>query len=139
MRGGNVKGISSVLCAVDIAEPGQVAFEHALSLARSHDATLLIVHGVPLGRSFNSGGAERTTYLRDLNVRAQRAGVDVRVSVQSGEAAEIILLHARARQSGLVVVSAQHGKVHGRASQSSHDPRRMGPVLEAALVRRVSF
>lgn len=110
-----MKGISSVLCAVDIAEPGQEAFEQALALARSHDARLLIVHGVPPGWSFNSGAAERATYLRDLNARAQAAGVDVRVSVQSGEAAEIILLHARARQSGLIVVSAQHGKVNGRA------------------------
>jgi nucleotide-binding universal stress UspA family protein len=115
MRGEHVKGISSVLCAVDIAEPGQAAFEQALALARSHDARLLIVHGIPLGRSFNSRAGERTTYLRDLNARAQAAGVDVRVSVQSGEAAEIILLHARARQSGLIVVSAQHGKVNGRA------------------------
>jgi nucleotide-binding universal stress UspA family protein len=110
-----VKGISSVLCAVDIAEPGDAAFGQALALARSHDAKLLIVHGVPLGRSFNSGARERTAYLRDLNARAQAAGVDVRVSVQSGEDAEIILLHARARQSGLIVVSAQHGKVNGRA------------------------
>src|SRR5688572_22235195 len=104
-----------MLCAVDIAEPGQAAFEQALALARSHDAKLLIVHGVPLGRSFNSSARERTTYLRDLNARAQAAGVDVRVSVQSGEPAEIILLHARARRSGLIVVSAQHGKVNGRA------------------------
>src|SRR5688572_13211041 len=115
MRGEDVKGISSVLCAVDIAEPGQAAFEQALALARSHDAKLLIVHGVPLGWSFNSGAAERAAYLRDLNARAQAAGVDVRVSVQSGEAAEIILLHAHARQSELIVVSAQHGKVNGRA------------------------
>jgi len=110
-----VKGISSVLCAVDIAEPGRAAFAQALALARSHDAKLLIVHGVPLGRSFNSGAGERETYLRDLNARARAAGVDARVSVQSGEAAEIILLHARARHSGLIVVSAQHGKVNDRA------------------------
>ena len=114
-RGGNVKGISSVLCAVDIAEPGRAAFEQALALARSHDATLLIVHAVSPGRSFNSGAGERTTFLRDLNARAQEAGVDVRVSVQSGEAAEIILLHARARQSELIVVSSHHGKFDGRA------------------------
>jgi nucleotide-binding universal stress UspA family protein len=110
-----VKRLSNVLCAVDIAEPGQAAFAQALALARSHDAKLLIVHGVSPGRSFNIGAGERATHLRDLNARAQDAGVDVRVSVQSGEAAEIILLHARARQSGLIVVSAQHGKVNGRA------------------------
>lgn len=43
-----MKGISSVLCAVDIAEPGHAAFAQALALARSHDAKLLIVHGVSL-------------------------------------------------------------------------------------------
>ena len=118
MQEERVRGISSVLCAVDIAEPGRAAFGQALALARAHDARLLTVHGVPLDRSFNTGATERVTYLRGMSMAAQAAGVDVRVSVQSGEAAEIILLHARARESGLIVLSAQHGKANGRAAGS---------------------
>ena len=110
-----MKRISRVLCAVDLAEPGRAAFDQALALARAQGAELLIVHGVPLDRPFDQGAAERVTYLRSLVASAEAADVDVRVSVQSGEAAEIVLLHAHARESGLIVLSAQHGRINGRA------------------------
>jgi hypothetical protein len=41
-----VKGLSRVLCAVDIDEPGRAAFAH-LALARAHTASMIIVYAVP--------------------------------------------------------------------------------------------
>ena len=102
-----MKGLSRVLCAVDIDE--RAAFAEALALARSHSADMIIVYAVPLNQSFNTGATERVAYLLSLRAAAEAAGVDVRVDVQQGEPSEIILLHALARQPDLIVLSAAHG------------------------------
>jgi nucleotide-binding universal stress UspA family protein len=104
-----VKGLSRVLCAVDIDEPGRAAFAQALALARAHTASMIIVYAVPPNQSFNTGATERVAYLLNLRAAAEAAGVDVRIDVQHGQANEIILLHARARQPDLIVLSAAHG------------------------------
>jgi nucleotide-binding universal stress UspA family protein len=104
-----VKGLSRVLCAVDIDEPGRAAFAQALALARAHTASMVIVYAVPPNQSFNTGATERVAYLLNLRAAAEAAGVDIRVDVQHGQANEIILLHARARQPDLIVLSAAHG------------------------------
>jgi universal stress protein A len=105
-----VKRLSRVLCAVDIDEPGRAAFADALTLARAHSASMIIVYAVPPDQSFNTGATERVTYLLNLRAAAEAAGVDVRVDVQHGQANEIILLHARARQPDLIVLNAAHGR-----------------------------
>jgi nucleotide-binding universal stress UspA family protein len=120
-----VKGLSRVLCAVDIDEPGRAAFAQALALARAHDARMSIVYAVPLSKPFNTGATERVDYLLELRAAAEAAGVEVRVDVQQGEAAEIILLHARARRPDLIVVSAAHG--------SGADGLGVGSVVENVL------
>jgi universal stress protein E len=117
-----VKGLSRVLCAVDIDEPGRAAFAQALALARAHTARMIIVYAVPPNQSFNTGATERVAYLLNLRAAAESAGVDVRVDVQHGEANEIILLHARARQPDLIVLSAAHG--------SGANGLRVGSVVE---------
>jgi universal stress protein A len=120
-----VEGIARVLCAVDIGEPGLAAFEQALALARVHAAKLIVVYAVPRSQSFSSGATERVAYLLNLRAAAEAAGVDVRVDVQRGEAAGIILLHARARQPDLIVLSAAHG--------NGANGLRVGAVVEDVL------
>ena len=117
-----MKGLSRVLCAVDIDEPGRAAFAQALALARAHAASMIIVYAVPPNQSFNTGATERVAYLLNLRAAAEAAGLDVRVDVQHGETNEIILLHARARQPDLIVLSAAHG--------SGANGLRVGSVVE---------
>jgi universal stress protein A len=99
-----LKPLSRVLCAVDIDERSHQVLDHALALARRNDATLLILHAVSPLISYNHGATERVDLLRRLRLRADAAGVDVRVEVQQGPADEIILLHAKARQVDLIVI-----------------------------------
>jgi nucleotide-binding universal stress UspA family protein len=88
--------LSRVLCAVDIDDASRLAFSHAMALARGADAQLLILHAASPQISFNHRAIERIDFLRQLRSRAEVARIDVRVEVQRGDAAEIILLHARA-------------------------------------------
>ncbi len=99
-----MKPLSRVLCAVDIDERSHQVFEHALALARSHGAKLLILHAVSPVVAYNRGATERVDLLRRLRLRAEAAGVDVRVTVQQGPADEIVLLHAQARNADLIVI-----------------------------------
>jgi nucleotide-binding universal stress UspA family protein len=120
-----VTGLSRVLCAVDIDEPGRAAFAQALALARAHNAGMNIVYAVPNSQSFNTGATERLAYLLQLRAAAEAAGVAVRVDVQHGDPGAIILLHARARQPDLIVLSAAHG--------SGAQGERIGSVVEDVL------
>jgi nucleotide-binding universal stress UspA family protein len=99
-----LKPLSRVLCAVDVDERSNQVFDHALALARRHDATLLIVHAVSPVIAYNRGATERVDLLRRLRLRAEAAGVAVRVDVQQGPADEIILLHAKARHVDRIVI-----------------------------------
>jgi nucleotide-binding universal stress UspA family protein len=99
-----LKRLSRVMCAVAIDDRDRQVFAHALALARRHDAQLLVVHAASAEVAFNRGATERIDFLRKLRVMAEGAGVDVRVTVQRGPVAEIILLHARARHADLIVL-----------------------------------
>jgi nucleotide-binding universal stress UspA family protein len=114
-----MKRLSSVLCAVDIGEPGRAAFGRALALARAHAAKMIIVYAVPPTQSFNTGASDRLAYLVKLRAAAETAGLEVRIDVQHGDASKVILLHARTRQPDLIVLSARHGEDpngHGTSS-----------------------
>jgi nucleotide-binding universal stress UspA family protein len=93
-----------VICAVAIDDRDRHVFAHALELARRNDANLLVLHAASPEIAFNQGATERIDFLRQLRALAEAAGVDVRVTVQRGPVAEIILLHARARNADLIVV-----------------------------------
>lgn len=107
--------ISRVLCAVDIDDAARTAFEQALAIARAHQARLLLVCPVAPGQPFNQRASERVAHLLMLRRQAEAEGADVQVSVQSGEAAEIVLLHAESRRVDLVVVGVEHGRADGYA------------------------
>jgi nucleotide-binding universal stress UspA family protein len=100
----DLKRLSRVMCAVAIDDRERHVFAHALALARRNDAKLLVVHAVSPEVAFNRGATERVDFLRKLRSMAEGAGVDVRVTVQQGPVAEIILLHARARQADVIVL-----------------------------------
>jgi nucleotide-binding universal stress UspA family protein len=93
-----------VLCAVDIDEASRRVFAQALALARAHDAKLTILHAASPDLPFNRGAVERIDVLRQLRSLAEAAGVDARVTVQRGEVAGIILLHARAMRPDVIVL-----------------------------------
>lgn len=103
-----MKRLSGILCAVSIDDRDRPVFDRALALARRHDARLLLLHAVSPDVSFNRGATERVDFLRRLRALAEAAGVAVRVDVQTGPTAEIILLHAGARDVDLIVLGAGH-------------------------------
>jgi nucleotide-binding universal stress UspA family protein len=105
-----------VLCAVGIDDRERNVFEHALALARRHNAKLLVLHAVSPEVAFNRGATQRIDFLRKLRSIAEGAGVDVRVSVQQGPTVEIILLHARVRNADLIVLGT--GKKESRRGLS---------------------
>ena len=105
-----MKRLSRVLCAVAIDDRDRAVFAQALALARRHDAQLLLLHAASPQVSFNRGATERVDFLRQLRALADVAGIDIRVTVQTGPVDEIILLHARARQVDLIVLGAAHNK-----------------------------
>ena len=99
-----MKRLSRVLCAVAIDDRDRHVFAQALALARRDAAQLLLLHAASPHTSFNRGATERVAFLRQLRAVARAAGVDIRVTVQTGPVDEIILLHARARQVDLIVL-----------------------------------
>ena len=100
----DLKRLSRVICAVAIDDRDRHVFAHALALARRNGAKLLILHAASPEVAFNRGAAERVDFLGKLRALAEGAGVDVLVTVQRGPVAEIILLHARARNADLIVL-----------------------------------
>jgi nucleotide-binding universal stress UspA family protein len=117
-----VSKLHRVLAAVDFSEPARVAFDHALALSRLHDAELLVVHAVPTDRPFKWHARERIALIGALRSAAQTAGVRFKVSVQHGDPAGVIMLHANARHADLIVL--------GTSKRAGFDRFRFGSVAE---------
>ena len=122
-----MKQLSRILAAVDFSEPARAAFDQALALARAHGAELTVVHAVPADQSFGSKARARIALIGKLRQRAEAADVALRVSVQHGDPTKVILLHARARQSDLIVLGT-----HQRTGLSR---LRAGSIAERVTVR----
>ena len=118
--------LQRVLVAVDFSEPARAAFDHALALSRLHDAELTVVHAVPTDRKFNWYARERIAVIGSLRGAAQEAGVRFKVSVQQGDPAGVILLHATARQADLIVL--------GSSERTGLDHFRFGSVAETVAL-----
>jgi len=117
-----VTKLQRVLVAVDFSEPARTAFDHALALSRLHAAELIVVHAVPTDRKFNWHARERIALIGSLRGAAQEAGVRFKVSVQQGDPAGVILLHANSRRPDLIVL--------GSSERSGLDRFRFGSVAE---------
>lgn len=116
-----------VLAAVDYSAPARAAFDHALALSRAHGAELTVVHAVPTDWPFNWQASERRDLMAALRAAAEAAGVRVKISVQSGDPARVILLHAKARAADLVVL--------GSSERTGFDRFRFGSVAETVALK----
>ena len=95
-----------ILCAVDASRPAAAAFEQALAMSARRGAQLVLVHAVSKDRPYSWRAVERVSALAALRERAEAQNVSVRVRVQQGDAASVILLHARAHAPDLIVLGS---------------------------------
>jgi nucleotide-binding universal stress UspA family protein len=119
--------LSRILAALDFSQPAEAAFDHALALSQSHGAELTVVQAVPADQPFRWHGRERAELIERLLERATAVGVDLKVSVQQGDPARVILLHARSRQPDLLVL--------GTRQRTGLDRLRIGSVAERVTLR----
>jgi nucleotide-binding universal stress UspA family protein len=119
--------IFRILCAVDFSRPAHAAFEQALALSRARKAELTVVHAVPKDQPFRWHARERIGMIAALRQLATDAGVRFKASVQHGDPAGVILLHARARRPHLLVIGT-----HGRKGLARV---RAGSVAETVTLR----
>ena len=117
-----MKKLHDVITAVDYSEPARAAFDRALAISRQHGAHLTVVHAVPTDRRFDWEALQRIALMASLRQAAETAGVPLTVSVQHGDPARVILLHARSRRPDLIVL--------GTNGRSGLDRFRMGSVAE---------
>ena len=116
-----------ILAGVDYSKPARSAFEQALALAREHGAELTVVHAVPVEKTFAWRGKARMALLAKLRKQAKASGVAFDVSVQHGDPAGVILLHAGSRRPDLVVL--------GTHQRTGFDRLRTGSVAERVSLR----
>ena len=95
-----------ILCGVDASRPAAAAFEQALTMSARRGAQLVLVHAVSKDRPYSWGAVERVSALEALRKRAEAQNISVRVRVQQGDAAGVILLHARAHVPDLIVLGS---------------------------------
>ena len=95
-----------ILCAVDASRPAAAAFEQALAMSARRGAQLVLVHAVSNDRPYSWRAVERVSALAALRERAEAQNVPVRVRVQHGDVAGVILLHARAHAPDLIVLGS---------------------------------
>jgi nucleotide-binding universal stress UspA family protein len=119
--------LSRVLCAVDFSETAQVAFTRALALCAEQGAHLTVVSAVPLDQRFGARGRDRMNARSRLEASAERKGVRLRVRVQQGEPAGIIVLHANAKPFDLLVI--------GSHRRTGWERFRLGSVAEHVIQR----
>lgn len=96
-----------ILVAVNSPTGPDAAFERALALARAGGAELYVLHAVPVNQRFSFRGGDRLERMADMRRRAEDAGVRVQTVEQHGDAAEIIELHASAREADLIVLGGE--------------------------------
>ena len=111
--------LSRILCAVDFSRPARAAFRRALALSREHNADLTVVQAVPVTEPFGFRGGARMTHIAALRRAADEEGVSLRVSVQHGDPAGVIVLHANARAFDLVIVGTHQRVGMGRLRDGS--------------------
>jgi nucleotide-binding universal stress UspA family protein len=119
--------LKRILVAVNSLNRRDAAFERALALARSSGAALYVLHAVPVNQPFSFGGAERLERMAGLRKRAEDVGVHVQTVEQHGDPADIIELHANAREVDLIVMGAE-----------ARRPWRRRSLVAERVIRRTS-
>ena len=114
-----VATIKKVLCAIDLTKASRSAFERALSIAKTSNARLYVLHAVPRTHPFSWQQTERLELLTSLRQRAERDGVPVRIVEQHGDPARVIVLHANDRKVDLVVLGSNRRRGWQRFKEGS--------------------
>jgi nucleotide-binding universal stress UspA family protein len=95
-----------ILVAASLTSGRDAAFERGLALARAAGAEMYLLHAVPANQPFSAAASHRLERTAELRGRAAQAGVAVRTAEQHGDPAEIIELHANARDVDVIVMGA---------------------------------
>ena len=96
-----------ILVAADVTNGRDAALERGLAIARTSGAELYILHAVPANQPFSIGATERLRRTAEFRNRAEQVGVTLQAVEQHGDPAEIIELHANARDVDLIVMGAE--------------------------------
>ena len=125
--------IKKIVCAVDLTTASRAAFDRALGLARATNGRLYIVHAMPASeRPWRA--TERLALLADLQDRAERDGVPVRVVEQQGDPADLIVQHANAIKADLVVLGSNRRRGWERFREGSVGDRVLRRAAWALLI-----
>ena len=111
--------IKKIVCAVDLTQASLLAFDRALSLCRASKGRLYVLHAVSADQRFSARATERLRFLRDLEARAEREGIPVRVVEQQGDPADLIVLHANSRNADLVILGSNRRRGWRRFREGS--------------------
>jgi nucleotide-binding universal stress UspA family protein len=119
--------ISRVLAAIDFSKPARSAFEYALALSKRLDAELVVVQAVPPDQAFGWHARDRRALTAILRQKAEQSNVKFADRLQSGDPAEIILLHARSLRPDVIVL--------GTHQRHGIDRLRIGSVAERVVAK----
>lgn len=108
-----------ILVPLNLLDGRDLAFEHALAMAKAWGAELYLLHAVPAYERFSYGATQRLQRAKELRERAQSAGVSALTVEQHGDPAEIIVLHADARDVDLIVMATKRRTGWARWRQRS--------------------
>lgn len=108
-----------LLVPLSLSDGRDVAFEHALAMAKAWGAELYLLHAVPAYERFSYRATERLQRSKELRERAEAAGVSALSVEQHGDPAEIIVLHADARAVDLIVIGTERRTGWARWRQRS--------------------
>lgn len=95
--------LSRILAALDPSAASRRAFDYALALGQRTGAELIAVHAVPRTQAFGRDAGARLDWTSRLRLRAEQAGVPFRVTIQHGDPADTVLLHARTLVPDVIV------------------------------------
>src|SRR5687768_10633937 len=126
--------IKTILCAIDLTKASRAAFDRALSIARVAKAKLYVLHAVPANMPYSWRASDRLELLTELRIRAERAGVAVRVVEQHGDPARVIVLHANSRKADLVVLGSNRRRGWRRFREGSVGERVLRRAAWAVLI-----
>ena len=108
-----------ILVPINFLDSRDAAFERGLTLAKAWGAELYLLHAVPAYERFSYRATERIQRSNELRERAEAAGVIARTVEQKGDPAEIIVLHADARDVDLIVIGTERRRGWARWRQRS--------------------
>ena len=125
-----------ILVAADVTNGRDAAFERGLAIARTSGAELYILHAVPANQPFSVGATERLRRTAEFRNRAEQVAVALQAVEQHGDPAEIIELHANARDVDLIVMGAERHRWPTWLRRSSLTERVLRRSKQPTLVVR---